>query len=79
MPLRITSKEGQSRELPVSALSRPDPRAARQIPKDRPLLVAAPYLSRAVREAIEDARRQLGRVMGVAHRGLDVGVAELAR
>lgn len=51
--LRITSKEGQSRELPVSALSRPDPRTARQIPKERPLLVTAPYLSRGVREAIE--------------------------
>jgi hypothetical protein len=36
------------------ALSRPDPRAARQIPKERPLLVTAPYLSQAVREAIED-------------------------
>jgi len=52
--LRITSKEGRSRELPVSALTRPDPRMARQIPKERPLLVAAPYLSRGVREAIED-------------------------
>lgn len=52
--LRITSKEGRSSELPVSALSRPDPRTARQIPKGRPLLVAAPYLSRGVREAIED-------------------------
>lgn len=52
--LRITSKEGRSRELPVSPLSRPDPRTARQLPKDRPLLVAAPYLSRGVRAAIED-------------------------
>lgn len=52
--LRITSKEGRSRELPVSPLSRPDPRAARQLPRDRPLLVAAPYLSRGVREAIEE-------------------------
>jgi hypothetical protein len=51
---RITSKEGQARELPVSALSRPDPRAARQLPKERPLLVTAPYLSQGVREAIED-------------------------
>lgn len=53
--LRISSKDGGSRELPVSVLSRPDPRAARQIPKERPLLVTAPYLSRGVREAIEDA------------------------
>ena len=52
--LRVTSKEGRSRELPVSLLSRPDPRAARQLPKDRPLLIAASYLSRGVREAIED-------------------------
>lgn len=52
--LRLTSKQGQSRELPVSTLSRPDPRAARQIPKERPMLVTAPYLSRGVREAIED-------------------------
>jgi len=52
--LRITSKEGRSRELLVSALARPDPRVARQIPKQRPLLVAAPYLSRGVRAAIED-------------------------
>lgn len=52
--LRISSKGGGSRELPVSVLSRPDPRAARQIPRERPLLVTAPYLSRGVREAIED-------------------------
>jgi hypothetical protein len=52
--LRITSKEGRSRELPVSALARPDPRKARQIPKERPLLIAASYLSSGVREAIED-------------------------
>ncbi len=52
--LRLTAKEGRSGELPVSALSRPDPRAARQLPKERPLLVAAPYLSRSVREVLED-------------------------
>jgi len=52
--LRITSKEGRSREVPLVLVSRPDPRTARQLPKDRPLLVTAPYLSRAVREAIED-------------------------
>ena len=52
--LRITSKEGRSRELPVSPLSRPDPRAARQLPPHRPLLVASPYLSRGVQEAIEE-------------------------
>jgi hypothetical protein len=51
--LRITSGEGRSCELPVAALTRPDPRAASRLPKDRPLLVAAPYLSRGVREAIE--------------------------
>lgn len=52
--LRISSKDRRSRELPVSVLARPDPRTARQIPKDRPLLVAAAYLSQGVREAIED-------------------------
>ncbi|MDY0001519.1 MAG: hypothetical protein RBU30_09515 [Polyangia bacterium] len=52
--LRITSKEGRSGELPVSALSRPDPRAARQLSRERPLLVVAPYLSRNVREVLED-------------------------
>ena len=52
--LRITSKEGRSRELPVSALARPDPRTASRIPEQRPLLVAAPYLSQGVRETIED-------------------------
>ncbi|MBI2569881.1 MAG: hypothetical protein HYV63_22990 [Candidatus Schekmanbacteria bacterium] len=51
--LRITSKEGRSGEMPVSALSRPDPRSARQIPAERPLLVAAPYFSRRVREVLE--------------------------
>jgi len=51
--LLISSKEGRSCELSVSALSRPDPRTARQIPKERPLLVAAPYLSPSVREVIE--------------------------
>ena len=50
--LRITSKEGRSRELLVSPLARPDPRIARQLPKDRPLLVAARYLSRGVQEVI---------------------------
>ena len=52
--LCISAKDGSSRELPVSVLSRPDPRAARQIPEERPLLVTASYLSRGVREAIED-------------------------
>ena len=51
--LRITSKEGRSGELPVSALSRPDPRTARQLPKERPILVAAPYLSQSVRDVLE--------------------------
>ena len=53
--LRISSKEGRSRELLVSVLSRPDPRTARQISEERPLLVAARYLSQGVRETIEDA------------------------
>lgn len=52
--LRITSNEGHSRELPVSALPRPDPRSARQISKERPLLVTASYLSRSVRETLEE-------------------------
>jgi hypothetical protein len=52
--LRISARDGRSRELPVTALSRPDPRTARQIPTERPLLVVAAYLSRGVREAIED-------------------------
>jgi hypothetical protein len=51
--VRITSKEGRSGELPVVALSRPDPRVARQLPKERPLLVTAPYLSRNVRDVLE--------------------------
>lgn len=53
--LRIISKEGRSSELLVSPLSRPDPRAAQQLPKGRPLLVVAAYLSRGVRETIEEA------------------------
>jgi hypothetical protein len=52
--LRLTSKDARSGELPVSALSRPDPRAARQLTKERPLLVAAQYLSRSVRNVLED-------------------------
>jgi hypothetical protein len=52
--LRISSKEGRSREIPVSVLARPDPRRARQIPEQRPLLVTAAYLSQGVRQAIED-------------------------
>jgi hypothetical protein len=52
--LRISSKDGRSRELPVAVLARPDPRTARQISEERPLLVTAPYLSQGVREAIED-------------------------
>jgi hypothetical protein len=51
--LRITSSEGRAGEIAVSPLSRPDPRNARQLPADRPLLVAAAYLSRGVREVIE--------------------------
>lgn len=53
--VRITSKEGRSCELPVFTLARPDPRAAKQIPKERPLLVTARYLSQGVREVIEGA------------------------
>ena len=51
--LRITSSEGRSADLPVSTLSRPSPRTARQIPTQRPVLVAAAYLSRGVREVLE--------------------------
>lgn len=51
--LRITSKEGRSGEVAVAPLARPDPRSARQVPADRPLLVASPYLSRSVREVLE--------------------------
>ena len=50
--LRITSSEGRSRELPVTALSRPDSRTVLQLPHDRPSLIAAPYLSRSVRETV---------------------------
>ncbi len=52
--LRIRSGEGRARELPVAPLSRPDPRAARRIPAERPIVVAAPYLSRGVRVALAD-------------------------
>lgn len=51
--LRITSKEGRSAEVAVCALSRPGPRSARQVPAERPLVVAAPYLSRSVRDVLE--------------------------
>lgn len=51
--LRITSKEGRSGDVAVSVLARPDPRSARQVPAERPVLVASPYLSRSVREALE--------------------------
>ena len=51
--LRFTSNEGRWGELPVSALSRPDPRTARQLPKERPVLVAASYLSQSVRDVLE--------------------------
>lgn len=50
--LHITSKDGRSGALPIITLSRPDPRAARKLPEARPLLVAAPYLSPSVREAL---------------------------
>ena len=53
--LRIRSAEGRARELVVAALARPDPRAVGQLPTDRPLIVAAPYLSPATREAIAAA------------------------
>ncbi len=51
--LLITSKEGRSGEVAVSVLARPDPRSARQVPPERPVLVVSPYLSRSVREALE--------------------------
>ena len=51
--LRITSKEGRSGDVAMSVLARPDPRSARQVPAERPVLVASPYLSRSVREALE--------------------------
>lgn len=43
----------RTRELPVQPLLRPDPRAARQLPDIRPLLVTARYLSPGVREVLE--------------------------
>lgn len=51
--LLITSKEGRSGEVAVASLPRPDPRSARQVPAERPVLVASPYLSRNVREVLE--------------------------
>lgn len=53
--LRIASKDGRSCELSVSPLSRPDPRAIRRLPAELTQLVVAPYLSRSVRAALEEA------------------------
>jgi hypothetical protein len=50
--LRITSKEGRSGEVAVLVLARPDPRSARQVPAERPVLVASRYLSRSVRDVL---------------------------
>lgn len=51
--LRFTSRSGRSGEIEVAPMRRIDPRAARQITPARPVLVAAPYLSRGVREVLE--------------------------
>lgn len=51
--VRITSQEGRSAEFVVVVFSHPYPRSASLLPRERPLLVAAPYLSRAVRDVIE--------------------------
>src|SRR5690606_12971176 len=55
--LRISSKDGGSRELPVSVLSRPDPRAARQIPKTTVSLGTARRAARSPGHGVNAARK----------------------
>ena len=50
--LRFTSSEGRTRSIPVVVESRIDPRAATQIPRDRAVIVVAPYLTDAVRTVL---------------------------
>lgn len=50
----FTSSEGRSREVPVAARRRIDPRVARQLPRLPLMMVVAPYLSKSVRAALED-------------------------
>ncbi len=52
--LRFTSSEGRSRRVPVVLKRRIDPRIARQMPTESSVLVVAPYLTKSVREALEE-------------------------
>lgn len=51
--LRITSSEGHSRTFSVLLKRRIDPRMANQFPADPALFVAAPYLSKSVRQILD--------------------------
>lgn len=52
--LRFTSSEGRSRSVPVALKRRIDPRMASQVPSEPSLIVVAPYLSKSVREVLEE-------------------------
>lgn len=52
--IRVTSSEGRSHAIPVVLEPRIDPRTARQLSPDPELIVMAPYLSRAVRDVLEE-------------------------
>ncbi len=52
--LRFTSSEGRSRSVPVVLKRRIDPRTASQVPSEPSLIVVAPYLSRSVREVLQE-------------------------
>ncbi|NVB38575.1 hypothetical protein G6O69_12100 [Pseudenhygromyxa sp. WMMC2535] len=52
--LRFTSSEGRSRSVPVEIKRRIDPRMASQLPLGPLWIVVAPYLSKSVREVLEE-------------------------
>lgn len=52
--LRFTSSEGRTRSVPVDLKRRLYPRTADQISYVSPMIVVAPYLSKSVREVLEE-------------------------
>jgi hypothetical protein len=51
--LKFSSKEGRAGELAVTPVQKPEPRSVLRLLEQQPALIAAPYLSRTIRELLE--------------------------
>lgn len=69
--LRFTSSEGRSRSVLVELKRRIDPRMASQVLSEPPLIVMAPYLTKSVRETLEEREVNFADLTGNARVVLD--------